>query len=156
MVVERFPLLILVLSFFGLWLSMKLGAVVRARQGPMDKDERTEYVRIDLLSDGVAKEHLRGLLKKFLDQRIQFYESTDQAPIERINRDTAKLQDELWSEVRGQAAKQPTPVTAMVVSGMNDVLSLQGNTLAAWWNRIPIWSLGNDGHHRRLQQKDDR
>ena len=32
---------------------------------------------------------------------------------------------------------QPTPLTAMVVSGMNEVLDLQGYTKAAWWNRIP-------------------
>jgi hypothetical protein len=38
-----------------------------------------------------------------------------------------------------QAAKaQPTPVVALAVSGMNDVLNSQGYTQAAWWNRIPF------------------
>jgi hypothetical protein len=38
---------------------------------------------------------------------------------------------------------QPTPVMALVVSGMNDVLNSQGYTQAAWWNRIPTagWAL---------------
>jgi hypothetical protein len=31
----------------------------------------------------------------------------------------------------------------LIVSGINDVLNSQGNTQAAWWNRIPgaAWSL---------------
>jgi hypothetical protein len=32
---------------------------------------------------------------------------------------------------------QPTPVAALVVSGMNDVLNSQGYTQAAWWNWVP-------------------
>ena len=38
---------------------------------------------------------------------------------------------------------QPTPVIALAVSGMNDVLNSEGYTQAAWWNRIPsaAWSL---------------
>ena len=31
-----------------------------------------------------------------------------------------------------------TPVVALAVSGMNDVLNSQGYTQAAWWNRIPV------------------
>ena len=37
---------------------------------------------------------------------------------------------------------QPTPVVALAVSGMNDVLNSQGYTQAAWWNRIPIAAWG--------------
>ena len=44
--------------------------------------------------------------------------------------------------MRTEAIKQPTPVTALVVAGMNDVLSLQGNTQGAWWNRIPLGAWG--------------
>ena len=38
---------------------------------------------------------------------------------------------------------QPTPVRALAVAGMNDVLNSQGYTQAAWWNRIPVgaWCL---------------
>jgi hypothetical protein len=97
----------------------------------------TEYLRLDLLTDNHAAELARGLLKRFLDDRIRFYQSSDQSQIEQISRDTAQLQNELWHVVLAEAAKQPPPITALVVSGMNDVLSVQGNTQAAWWNRIP-------------------
>jgi hypothetical protein len=57
--------------------------------------------------------------------------------------DTAKLQTELWSSAVRVATAEPTPVVALAVSGMNDVLSAQGQTQAAWLNRIPVaaWSL---------------
>jgi hypothetical protein len=49
----------------------------------------------------------------------------------------------LWSAVKASAAAQPTPIVALAVSGMNDVLNSQGYTQAAWWNRIPTaaWAL---------------
>ena len=43
---------------------------------------------------------------------------------------------------RFQLMAQPTPVIALAVSGMNDVLNSQGYTQAAWWNRIPIAAWG--------------
>jgi uncharacterized membrane protein len=96
----------------------------------------TEYVRADLLSttDGAR---VRALLKDYLDQRILFYQTTDERALQQINARTAQLQNELWSTVRTSAAAQPTPILALAVSGMNDVLNSQGYTQAAWWNRIP-------------------
>ena len=102
----------------------------------------TEYVRADLLSPADAA-RVRVLLKEYLDQRVLFYKTRHEKDVQPINDKTAQLQTELWSTVEVPAAKQPTPVVALVVSGMNDVLNSQGYTQAAWWNRIPIaaWSL---------------
>jgi hypothetical protein len=102
----------------------------------------TEYVRADLLpaADSVK---LRDLLRKYLEQRILFYTTPDEHRLKQIDADTAKLQSDLWSVAQSAASAQPTPVTALAVSGMNDVLNSQGYTQAAWWNRIPIaaWAL---------------
>lgn len=100
----------------------------------------TEYLRADLLPAGDAA-RVRELLKKYVDQRILFYTARNQQRLAKINADTAELQDQLWAAVRGAA--QPTPVVALVLSGMNDVLNSQGYTQAAWWNRIPraAWAL---------------
>jgi F0F1-type ATP synthase membrane subunit c/vacuolar-type H+-ATPase subunit K len=86
---------------------------------------------------------VRDLLKGYLDQRILFYETRDAGQLQQINAITAHLQNELWSAAKGPAAVQPTPVAALAVSGMNDVLNSQGYTQAAWWNRIPTgaWAL---------------
>jgi len=101
----------------------------------------TEYARSGLLppADAVAA---RAQLKKYLDLRISFYQSRNEDGLRRIKADTARLQDELWSAVQVPAVAQPSPVIALAVAGINDVLNSQGYTQAAWWNRIPVsaWS----------------
>lgn len=97
----------------------------------------TEYVRADLLpaSDAVK---IRLLLRNYLDQRVLFYTAQhDRLLQQKINIRTAQLQTELWSAIQAPAAAQPTPIVALAVSGMNDVLNSQGYTQAALWNRIP-------------------
>jgi len=49
----------------------------------------------------------------------------------------------MWNAVEGSAHAQPTPIVALAVSGMNDVLNSQGYAQAAAWNRIPTsaWAL---------------
>jgi len=102
----------------------------------------TEYVRAGLLPAADAA-GVRALIRKYLDLRILFYTTADEGELQQINADTARQQAELWSAVQGPALAQPTPVVALAVSGMNDVLNSQGYTQAAWWNRIPAsaWSL---------------
>jgi hypothetical protein len=101
----------------------------------------TEYLRADLLPAESAT-NVRALLRKYLDQRIAFYETSGKREISRIGADTAKLQAELWSAISLAANAEPTPVRALAVSGMNDVLNSQGYTQAAWWNRIPLAAWG--------------
>lgn len=102
----------------------------------------TEYVRADVLAVGDATK-LRSLLKDYLDQRILFYKTRDEHRLRQIDAHTAQLQSELWAVVQAPATAKPTAVTALALSGMNDVLNSKGYTLAAWQNRIPIsaWTL---------------
>ena len=96
----------------------------------------TEYLRVDLLPSA-DRANTRTLLRNYLHQRILFYETRDEDVLRQINATTAKLQNELWSSVEVPASAQPTPVLALAVAGMNDVLNSQGYTQAALWNRIP-------------------
>jgi hypothetical protein len=66
-----------------------------------------------------------------------FYTTADPRQLKQINISTSALQHDLWSIIRSSATAQPYPITALVISGMNDVLNSQGYTQAAWWNRIP-------------------
>src|SRR5215472_470898 len=102
----------------------------------------TEYVRADLLPQADAAK-VRALLVSYLEQRILFYTTRDEDELQQINARTAKLQNEMWSAVQVAATAQPTPVMALAVTGMNDVLNSQGYTQAAWLNRIPVgaWAL---------------
>lgn len=97
----------------------------------------TEYVRLDFLPDADAAK-VRQLLRAYLDQRIEFYTTRDADELEKNAARALDLQTQLWAGVRIPASAQPTPLTALVASGMNEVLDAQGYTQAAWWNRIPV------------------
>ena len=97
----------------------------------------TEYVRVGLLpaADAAA---LRPQLKRYTDLRIRFYRTRSDAELQEINNQTAQLQAEMWAVVENRAQMQQTPIIALAVAGMNDVLNSQAYTQAAWWNRIPV------------------
>jgi hypothetical protein len=102
----------------------------------------TEHVRAELLPASDA-ETVRRLLQQYLDQRISFYRTRDRDTLQRIDAATLQQHSKLWESVKGPSLANPTPLTALVVSGMNDVLNSQGYTQAAWSNRIPpsAWTL---------------
>jgi hypothetical protein len=102
----------------------------------------TEYVRAGLLPAADA-EGVRSQLEKYLALRLRFYRSRSEQELQQINADTTRLQSEMWSAVQAPAVAHPSPVIALAVAGMNDVLNSQGYTQAAWWNRIPssAWTL---------------
>ena len=102
----------------------------------------TEYFRAALVPPADAAK-MRMLLRSWLDLRIEYYTATGAGSVRSINERTAKLQSELWAAVLPAANAAPTPITALAVSGMNDVLNAQGYTEAAWLNRIPpaAWTL---------------
>jgi hypothetical protein len=178
--ITNYPLLVLVVTFFALWLSSRVGSSILKKRRKLDEDLRedfgviqsatltllgliigftfsmaigryeerknyeeaeanaigTEYTRADLLPGDVAA-RVHVLLLNYLDQRILFYKTRDAQQLRQIDTTTAQLQNELWSALKGPVAAQPTPVVALAIAGMNDVLNSQGYTQAAWWNRIP-------------------
>jgi hypothetical protein len=90
----------------------------------------TEYVRAELLPPPNTA-RVRTLLKAYLGERIAFYTS---------GTGESRIENELWAAVREPALRTPTPLSALVVAGMNDVLNSAAYTQAAWWNRIPATS----------------
>jgi hypothetical protein len=101
----------------------------------------TEYVRAGLLPVSDCAQ-VRALLAKYLDLRILFYRTREERELRQINADTNQLQTEMCTVVQNVGLAQQTPVIALAVGGMNDVLNSQGYTQAAWWNRIPISAWG--------------
>ena len=101
----------------------------------------TAYGQADLLPAADAA-RVRGLLRAYLDQRILFYSLSDAQQLGKVRVETARLQQEMWTVVTAHASSQPTPVAALIVSGMNEVLSSQGYAQAAWWDRIPTEAWG--------------
>jgi hypothetical protein len=95
----------------------------------------TEYVRADLLPAADAAK-VRSLLREYTDQRIYYYMGRRREFLAEVTAHTAKLQSELWSAVT-PAGVPRDPISALLVSGMNDVLNSQGYSEAAWRNRVP-------------------
>jgi hypothetical protein len=101
----------------------------------------TEFVRLDLLPADVARME-KHLLRQYLDRRIDFYDLDYGAHFSAVEKSCAKLQNAMWQGLLAPVTGQPNAVTALAVSGMNDVLNSQGYTQFAWWNRIPNTSWG--------------
>ncbi len=97
----------------------------------------TEYFRATLLpAEDTAK--VQAQLVKYVELRLRFYQTRNPSELQQINSDTGRLQTEMWTAVQAPAVARPSPVIALAVAGMNDVLNSQGYTQAAWWNRIPM------------------
>ena len=102
----------------------------------------TAYPRADLLPAAEAAQ-LRRLLRSYLDARIAGYGAAGGEQGPGAESAMATLQSQLWATVREPAQRAPTPITALAMSGINDVINAQGYAQAAWWNRIPgeAWAL---------------
>jgi hypothetical protein len=101
-----------------------------------------EMLRADLLPPADAAD-VRNLLAAYLEQRMLLYINRDDSRQGQIDQATGQLQMNLCAAVRGAATGQSTPVMALVVAGMNDVINAQGHTQPAFWSRIPraVWWL---------------
>jgi hypothetical protein len=101
----------------------------------------TEYLRTDLMSAANAAEAQRQL-KKYTDERIRFYSAPNSQAAASVRAGTAEVEERLWAAVLAERAHD-TPVTALVFSGMNDVINSEGYTQAAYLDRIPnpAWGL---------------
>jgi hypothetical protein len=97
----------------------------------------TETLRLGLMPAQEAA-GIRGLLKLYLEKRVAAYAELDERREAGLRESTARVQSELWLAVQDYAISRPTPIAALVVNGMNDVLNSQAYTQAAWWNRIPV------------------
>jgi hypothetical protein len=97
----------------------------------------TEYLRAGLMPESMSPD-ARSALKRYLDLRIQYYLTADQAELARVGAERAKVEADLWASARALAAAAPTPVSALVASGMNDVFNSTDAMAAAWLDRIPI------------------
>jgi hypothetical protein len=136
------------LTLLGLLIGFTFSMAVERYNQRKDLEEQeanaigTEYVRADLLPAAEAA-NLRSLLASYLAQRIDHYKSRDKDVLRQLDVESCELQTRMWSAVSSSATAQPTPITALAVAGMNDVLNSQGYTQAAWWNRVPFeaWAL---------------
>jgi hypothetical protein len=97
----------------------------------------TEYVRADLGDAAVAARIKSGLVR-YTKLRLADFGTRDDKELSRIERETAELQSALWNLAVEVGREKPTPMGALVVAGMNDVLNSQDYSQAARINHIPL------------------
>ncbi len=136
--------LTLLALLIGFTLSMAVGRYDQRKNYEEEEANAigTQYLRVELLGEPRAAK-VKALLRDYVQLRIEYYKTREAHELEIINGKTAALQAQLWAHVREAAIAQPTPITALTVAGMNDVINTQGYTQAAWLNRIPVsaWTL---------------
>ncbi|MDR5758993.1 hypothetical protein [Caballeronia sp. LZ035] len=96
----------------------------------------TEYSRADL-ADAAVGGKIKTALMHYTRLRLASYRTRDSVELAKINRDMANIETELWQLATQVAKAQPTPIGALVVAGMNDVLNSQDYAEAARINHIP-------------------
>ncbi|MFU5483908.1 hypothetical protein ACM7XN_20640 [Pseudomonas aeruginosa] len=130
----------------GFTLSMAISGFNNRQMGEEEEAAaiNTAYIRADLLpSEDSAK--IRPLLVDYVEKRLQFYTTRDPGMQEDIRSQTLALQNQLWSAISAVANARQTPVMALAITGISDVLNTQKRTQASWRHQVPIaawWLLG--------------
>lgn len=84
----------------------------------------TEYVRADLAGDVIGAQ-IKSNLTRYTQLRLADFKTRNPSELASINRDTAAIQSSLWRLATQVGVEKPTPMGALVVAGMNDVLNSQ-------------------------------
>jgi len=102
----------------------------------------TMYSRADLLAPADAAK-VQALLRKYVDRLILLYSVPGADRAVEVRAEVVRLQSELWATLLPALAAVPAPLMGALVQGMNDVVSAQRSSQAAWRNRIPVgaWAL---------------
>lgn len=97
----------------------------------------TTWLRADLLAPEDA-ERMRGVLRRYVDARVQFADAKDaEHEVDQYAR-TVALQDELWKAViQGTQPFHDTPRASLVVSTTNESIDLAAERFAARQDHIP-------------------
>jgi hypothetical protein len=94
------------------------------------------YMRSDLLPPAETAS-VHELLKKYVEERIQFYSTRNRSELEKIGSDTAQIEKELWSAIEAAIGPLPPQLEGLFISATNDVVVSHLSTQAVWANRIP-------------------
>lgn len=96
----------------------------------------TAYLRAELLPAAAAAK-LQAALRSYTELRVRAYVERNADVDPSLGQRMGALQTELWAIARTEAVANPSPVTQIVATGINDVINSQGYAQAAAWNRIP-------------------
>jgi hypothetical protein len=92
----------------------------------------TTYLRAGYLSDPQRGE-IRDLLREYVDLRL-----ADEADVDAARLRSEEIHNELWSRTIAVAQAEPTPVTSLFISSLNEMIDIHGERIFAILNtRLP-------------------
>jgi hypothetical protein len=102
----------------------------------------TEWSRLAILPADEA-EAARAELRRYVALRSAYYETTDESRLAGLGAETAAVEAALLKDLYAYAARQPTALAALAVSGMNAVVDARGMTAESFNNRMPleVWTM---------------
>ncbi|MBB5065018.1 hypothetical protein [Granulicella mallensis] len=103
----------------------------------------TTWLRTDTLPEP-ARTAERQLLQQYVPVRLNFVAAgTDAQAIQRSLTQSGELQEQIWKIAAGDASARRDPVSALLLSSLNDTIDVTEKRTAALENRIPspAWAI---------------
>ncbi|MFO0690043.1 MAG: hypothetical protein U0900_15205 [Myxococcota bacterium] len=103
----------------------------------------TTWLRADLLPEA-HRTAAKALLKRFVDVRVEYQRVTDDAArLAEGLRVCAEIENALWQQALEAVREAPTPITAMFINSLNEMIDTDPARETAGRNEIPsaVWLL---------------
>ncbi len=127
--IQASPFVAASLSLLAFMLAIAFGTVQSrvhdVKQVALDEANAigTAYLRADLLP-AAERAEIRQLLHDYVNLRIEAVEAGTQLPVDQVNDRAGAIQNVLWSRAVTFADQQPTPISALFVDSVNQLIDL--------------------------------
>lgn len=127
----------------GFTFAMALGNYEVRQQLVIDEANAigTTWLRAEMIP-APYRDVIEKQLREYVSARLDFYSAgIDQHRLQAALLRSANLQRSLWSQATGLAHDQPTPITALFVQSLNEMIDIEAKRLGALEKRIPgsVW-----------------
>jgi len=136
----RDSILVLLSLLLGFTLAMALTRYDLRKQLLVDEANAvgTTGLRAQMLPEP-ARSRIMELLRQYASNRLSFYTAGPHArEIEAPLTHSKQLQNALWQQAVTVAQQNPTPITSIFISSLNEMIDLSEKQLASLENRIPL------------------
>ena len=141
----RNQIAVLLSLLIGFAMSMAVSRFDERKQLVIDEANAigTAYLRVGMQVEPMPT-LAPAMFRDYVDARLAIF-GTSSGVDERdpAVRRARQIQDELWKQATATARKTPTPIAALYVAALNEMIDLDAKRVAAQRNRIPldIWAL---------------
>ncbi len=139
----RDAMLVLLSLLLGFTLALGEPRFERRRQLVVDESNAigTTILRAEMLPEP-ARTNVESLLRRYVDSRLAFFRAAnDSKQIKAALDDSDAVQAQLWQQAVSVSQSNPTPITALFVSTLNDTIDLDAKRREALEDHIPttVW-----------------